>query len=136
MVVMYRDGHRISKPIRPHQVSQAVAKVKELKAKGIKAHVVYLTDKRKFPPPSTIEANRNEGKLWCPYCGAWRWFTVPSFNEHAEVGSEEWFLNSFHRQGVKICKWCHISVLEWYVCKANGIFAEKPMARRRKRRTR
>lgn len=134
---MYHNGKRTTKSVSPRSIRAANDKVKELKARGVKVHLVYLTERRQFPPPDSIEANRNEGRLWCPYCGAWRWFTVPKFKPDAEVGSEPWFMNSFHRQGIRVCQWCHISVLEWYVCKANNIFAEKPIIRRRrKRRTR
>lgn len=133
-IVVYRSGHRTTKRVPEHNVLAAASKVKELKAQGVRAHLVYLTEKRKFPPPDSIEENRNAGMLWCPYCGSWRWFTVPTFDPRAEVASEPWFMNSFHRQGIKVCKWCHISVLEWYVCKANNIFAEKPTQRRRRKR--
>lgn len=136
-MVVFRDGHRIEKLVAPHLIHEANDKVKGLRAKGVKAHLVLRTDKGSLPPPGEIREMREAGMLWCPYCRAWRWFVVPKFTPRAEVLSDNWYINSLHRQGIKACKWCHISVLDWWVCKANGIFHERTgQRRRRKRRTR
>lgn len=110
--------------------------MKEQKSKGAKIHLAYRLETSLFPPPNTVDDKRNEGMLWCPYCRAWRWFTVPGFHSKAEVNEEDWFMNSFHRQGIRVCRWCHISEMDFYVCKANGIFGEVNGAKRRKRKRR
>ena len=136
-LILYVRGKRVDKPVPQRNIRTAATKVKELKDKGVKAHLVYKTDRSLFPPPDEIDEMRGEGYLWCPYCRTWRWFTVPKFKPGAEVNSEEWFLNSFHRQDIKVCQWCRISVTDFYVCKANGIWGENNgRKRRRKRRAR
>jgi len=136
-VVVFRQGKRYEAKVPRGSLDVAKEKVRTYRAKGYKAHLVLRTDRGSFPPPYEIREYREMGMLWCPYCRAWRWFTVPKFVRHTEIGSDDWFMNSFHRQGVKVCKWCRISVSDWWVCKANGIFHERTgERRRRKKRTR
>lgn len=107
--------------------------MKVLREKGYRAALVpsNVIDKRMYPPPRTIAENRNVGKLWCCYCGDWRYFAVPKFHPHAEVASEEWFLNAFHNQLVKVCKWCRISEDDFYIRRVNDTWGEKVPQKRR-----
>lgn len=133
-VVIFHKGHRTTKVIHPTHLREAATKVKELKAKGVKAHLVYRTDRSKYPAPDEIEEHREAGELWCPYCRAWRWFTVPKFKPDADFGTEDWFMNSFHRQEIRVCQWCHMSVSDFYVRRANGFSIGETTRRRRKKR--
>lgn len=137
-LVVYKQGKRIDKRVHKSKLKDAAVKVKELKAQGIKAHIVWRTEAGTYPPPHEIREMREGGQLWCPYCRTWRWFAVPKFTPNAEVCTDQWYMNSYHRQSLKVCKWCTISILDFWVCKANSIFAEVYGARRtrKKRRTR
>jgi len=137
-VVIYKNGKRIDKRVHKSKLRDAADRVKQLKAQGVKAHLVWRTDSGTYPPPREIKPMRDLGQLWCPYCRAWRWFAVPKFTPGAPVCSPEWYMNSYHRQSLKVCKWCTISMLDFWVCKANGTFGEVYGAKRsrKKRRSR
>lgn len=135
---MFRNHHREVRriPNTDGQIRKAAEVVAKLKSKGVKAHLVLRTDKGTFPPTAQIEDKRAEGMRWCPYCRTWRYFSVPKFKHNAAISSEEWWTNSYHRQGIKCCQWCGISESEWWVQKVNGSFGENPRRRRRKKRVR
>jgi hypothetical protein len=88
------------------------------------------------PPRDEIRQRRDEGYLWCPYCRSWRFFKLPQFYPHAEVGSEEWFLNSYRNQNIPVCAWCRTSVSDWFVLRANSLFGETETSRKRHRNRR
>lgn len=134
-LVVYKDGKRIEKKVErtPEQTEKLKAIARDLRSKGIRCHIVGRTSTSMYPPPRTIKEMRAEGKLWCPYCREWRFFKIPPFKGHAEIGTTDWFMNSYYRQGIKACAWCRISEMDWYVGKANGSFEESRSARRRKR---
>lgn len=134
-LVVFHNGKRIEKKaIRTRANTEAlVAKRKELLGKGIKVRLVGLTDSRLYPPVHEIQDNRDAGKMWCPHCGDWSYFKVPKYKPHAEIGTDDWFNNSYYRQGIKVCSWCGISEAEWYVCRANNSFHEVTSVKRRKR---
>lgn len=133
-LIIFKDGKRIDKRIHVTRMREAVATVKNLKEKGYKAHLAYGTDARMYPS-GDIEGPRGEGMWWCPYCGSWRWFKIPKANNHAELNSREWFLNSLRSQEIKVCAWCEISEMDWYVKRANGLFGLDTKHRRRRSRT-
>ena len=134
-VVVYHKGRRVERKIPKTQIKEAAEWVKTQKAQGVKAHLVYRTDMSVFAPAEEMDDNFSAGRWWCQYCRSWRYFTVPSYTDRddLEVGSEDWFMNSFFLQGVRCCRWCRISENDWYVKKANGFLHEKPVRRHRKR---
>lgn len=133
-IVVFRDGRRLERRYDDHH--DAASLVKQLKAKGVRYRLVTsrVLPQFQYPPIHDDLSSRNGGKLWCPYCREWSYFRVPKYTPHAEVGSDSWFLNACHRQGLKVCAWCHISQLEFSVKLANGLWSEQPKRRRRKRR--
>jgi hypothetical protein len=136
-LVVYHRGRRIEKRYEEH--TEAATMAKKLRRKGVKFALVTarVAPSRRFPPDGDdLSARRAEGMLWCPYCGAWRWFKVPKFTPGAEVWTEAWFMNSFHRQEIKVCGWCRISEYEFEIRMVNGTFSEQRKRRRRKRRVR
>lgn len=135
-LIAYHQGRRVEKRYDDH--TDAVATCKKLRTKGVKAHVALIRpDKRwLFPPADDDLSERDDGKLWCPFCRAWRYFKVPPFREGAEVSTEAWFMNSLHRQEIAACSWCHISEMDFDVRRANGTWAEIGRKRRRKKRRR
>lgn len=135
-VVVFQNGARVEKLVPKSKLMLAKERVKEMQERGVRCHLVYRTDKATFPPPRTVQLMRDEGKLWCPHCRTWRFFSVPKFKLSAveEVGSHDWFMNSMHRQGIKVCQWCHISEFDWYVQKANRTFGEHTQRRKRRKR--
>lgn len=135
-LVVFKDGHRIEKRYEDHHLAAPL--VKKLKAKGVKHRVVAckVLDRYKFPPLDDDLSARLEGKLWCPYCRDWSFFKVPRFTRNAEISTTEWFLNSAHRQGFRVCSWCLVSELEFSVRMANQTWSEQPTRRRRKKRVR
>ena len=133
-VIIFKGGKRIDKPVKLSKFPEAVALVKKLKADGVKAHFAYLTDRRMYPPPREVVERRAEGYLWCPYCGAWRWFKVPKAYKDPELGTREWYLTSFHNQLIRVCAWCEISETDWYIKRANNTFGEGTSRRRRRTR--
>lgn len=136
-IVVFNNGRRIEKTYDDHHDAAIVAR--KLKAKGVRYRLVLNDVLRKYQYPpleDNIEYLRGEGLWWCPYCREWSYFRVPKFTPGAPIWSEAWILNSFHRQGLKICSWCRMSEAEFYVKHANGIWNEKPRRRRRKRRVR
>ena len=135
-IIIFRKGERIDRRVHKSHFSEAVALVKKLKDQGVKAHFVWLTQGSMYPPAHQIKEKRNEGMLWCPWCRAWRWFSVPKYKRGEPYGTDQWFLNSYFRQGIKCCQWCHITIYDWYVGVSNGIFAEVRASRRRRRRKR
>lgn len=133
-LIVFKDGQRIDKRVHESRLKDAVEAVKMYRDHGFKAHLVYRTDRGTFPPPHQVEEMRFQGMLWCPYCRTWRWFSVPKFRSRAEVNTDAWFMNSFHRQGIKVCQWCHISEMDWWVRKVNGTWGESNHRRRRKKK--
>lgn len=132
--VVFMNGKRVEKKIERTKENTAAlqAKLKLLKEKGIKAHIVGRTSTSLYPQGDILE-HRGNGEMWCPYCRAWRFFTVPKYHPHADFGTEPWFDNTNYRQGIKRCNWCHVNELDWWVCNANGTFAEARASKRRKR---
>lgn len=139
-VVVFKDGHRIEKKVHVDHLAKGVAAVKAAREKGYKAHLVYRTADSVFPPPKQIAAKRDEGYLWCPYCRAWRFFSVPKYKALASVVDSngnlilQGYLNAMANQDMKVCQWCTISENEWYVRKANGTWGESTRRRRPRRR--
>jgi hypothetical protein len=135
-LVVFKGGRRIEKSFADHTLAAPV--VKKLQQGGVKHRLVAtkVLDRYRYPPEDDDLSARLEGKLWCPYCRAWTFFKVPKFTPGAEVGSTTWFLNAAHRQGLRVCAWCLITELEFYVRMANATWAERPTRRRRKRRVR
>ena len=132
-LIVFKDGHRIEKRVPMSKFPEAKARVKALKEQGIKAHLAYASESRRFPPAESISDHRNEGQLWCPYCGAWRWFKVPKLYPSAEIMTWQWYMNSFHNQNIAVCSWCAISTLDALVGQVNGIFAEVRATRKKHR---
>ena len=141
-IIVFKDGKRISKRVHRTKMKEATQRVLALREKGIKAHIAYLTDSRKFPPPRTIQPMRELGKLWCPYCGAWRWFSIPPYktgpvsilDKHGRL-SDEFYMNSCSLQQIKLCQWCTSSISDFYVIKANGLWGEGGRKRKVRSRT-
>lgn len=135
-LIVYHRGHRVEKRYDDH--TEAVAAAKKLRSKGVKAHVALLrTDRRwLFPPVDDDLSERDAGKLWCPYCRAWRYFKVPPFRSGAEFGTDHWYLNTFHKEGIAACSWCLISELDFDVRRANVTWTEMGKKRRRRKRRR
>jgi len=132
-LIVFHKGRRIEKKMGPEE---GMMKMKELVGRGHKAHFAYKTSRSLFPPVDDNLALRGDGMWWCPFCRRWRWFKVPKFTTDASVGSDAWYLNSFHRQQIKICAWCHISEMDFDVRRANGTWGEERRRRHRKRRKR
>lgn len=133
-VIVFKNGKRIDKVIPRYKLKDASVRVKDLQGQGVKAHLVYRTTMGSLPPTDEIEANLTQDRWWCPYCRTWRYFVVPQFHEFTEVGTELWFMNSAHRQGLRCCKWCHISEADWWVKRANGLWGQAKKRTRKKRR--
>lgn len=141
-LVVFHKGKRVEKRLRLSKTTVAALKEKaaDLKEKGIKCRIIALTTPRLFPRGDIDEA-RGLGKLWCPYCGDWSYFRVPKPHRGAEppdieAGEEisrEFFLTSCWRQGIKVCAWCEISEMDWYVRKVNGTFEQGSSGKRRRR---
>lgn len=131
-IVLFKNGRRIEKRLPASQRDAAVAKVRQLREKGVRAHLVPSNVIRnRMWPSGDIKEHRDAGELWCPYCGAWRWFKIPRAYPNAEFMSVEWYLNSFRNQEIRVCAWCCITMLDFYVCKANGTWAEVKGGHRR-----
>ena len=143
LVVFHKGKRQERKLRRTHSNTERIkAKALALKEQGIKCHIVGMTDSRMYPR-GDIREERALGKMWCPYCGDWRWFRTPKQmkevpNTDPGVITREMFLNSCWRQGIKVCAWCEITEGDWFVCKANGTFGEVHATRRSRkgRRTR
>lgn len=135
-LILFKDGRRLEKRYEDHR--DAVTIVRTLRKKGVKATVAtcLVVNARKYPPADDDLHARDEGMLWCPYCGAWRWFKVPKFTPHTKVMTAPWIMNSMHRQDIRVCAWCQISLHDFWVRKANGITAETAGTRRRKKKRR
>lgn len=135
-LVIFHQGKRIEKHVlrTPDNTQKLVAKVKSLREQGVKCRLVGRTDRRMYPPSSQIKAMTNEGKMWCPHCGDWSFFSVPKFTPDAEVSTDAWFMNSFHNQLVRACRWCGVSENEWYVKRANFTFGHEKARKRRSTR--
>ena len=135
-LILFKDGRRLEKYYDDH--TEAIPIVRKLKRNGIKATLVTckVASSRALPPAHDDLSARAEGMLWCPYCGAWRWFKVPEFRKGATFTpiNLQAYLNSCYRQGLKVCAWCCISENEFSVCVANGTWGNKDKRRRRKRR--
>ncbi len=138
-LVVFHKGRRQERRLRRTRENTARIKAKaaELKERGIKCHIVGLTDSRMYPA-GDIREERSSGKMWCPYCGEWRWFRVPKAmkelpDAEPHIITREMFLNSCWRQGIKVCAWCEITEGDWFVCKANGTFGEVRATKRRRR---
>jgi hypothetical protein len=135
-LIIFHKGKRIEKRVlrTPDNTKKLVEKVRELRSQDIKCRLVGQTDKRLYPPPRTISPMRDLGKMWCPECGDWSFFDVPKFTPDAPVASEAWYMNSFHNQLIKVCRWCGISEHHWYVKRANFTFGEEKARKRRSSR--
>jgi hypothetical protein len=135
-LVVFQNGRRIERGYEDHRLAAPIAK--KLQRKGVKYRIVAskVLDRYKYPPlDDDLEMHRDEGKWWCPFCRDWSFFKVPKFTPNAEIGSTEWYLNGAHRQGLRVCAWCLITEMEFYVRMANGEW-DRPRRRRRKRRVR
>lgn len=134
-LIVFKGNRRIVKVLPRERAREVQEKVKELREQGLKAHVAMRTERRAFPPADEIREMREAGMMWCPYCGAWRWFVIPRYTPSAadDVGSPEWFDNSLHRQEIRACKWCGISAVDWYVRRANQTWSETDRRRTRKK---
>lgn len=140
-VVIFHKGKRIAKRVHRDNLAEAAARVKKLREQGFRAHLVFRTDSGTFPPPRTIEPMRDLGKWWCPYCRAWRFFSVPRYkasNQPISDGygpiSDRFYMNSCAMQQIRLCQWCLISENDFYVRKANGTWGEINTTRRRRRK--
>lgn len=136
-LVVFKDGHRLVKPFDDHK--EAARYAKQL-PESIRKRIVTNVVVPRFSYPSGDDdlTARAEGKLWCPFCRDWSYFRVPKF-KHGVTGSitdEPMFLNSCHRQDIKVCSWCHITELDFNVRMANNTFGEERRRRRKKKRTR
>lgn len=132
-LIVFKDGKRIDKAVAPHNHKKARKLAKQIRKAGGKAVFAYARDKTMFPPPGTQQEKRDEGMWWCVYCGEWRWFRVPKGHVHAEVNSREWFMNSFRNQLTRVCSYCEISEHDWYIKRANGLWGETRVPKRRSR---
>lgn len=132
-LVIFKDGKRIEKRVPRSKLPELMRIYKELKDRGTRCCVVGITEKRRYPPPHSIAENRDEGKLWCPYCGDWRYYKIPRAYSNPEPLSREWFMNVYRNNETRICSWCEISVKDWYVCAANNIHSEVWDGPRRRR---
>jgi len=136
-LIIIKDGRRLTKIY--DDCRQATKVARALRSKGLRCRVatVGVLTYQRYPPEEDDLSSRNLGKLWCPYCRDWSYFKVPKFHAAAEVGSDEWFMNSYHRQGIAACAWCHISEMDFYVRQVNDTWAVIGKRRtRRKRRVR
>lgn len=135
-LVVFQQGKRTEKrvPRTKHNTQVLTQYVKDVQAKdnGMKAHLVGRIETSLYPR-GDIREHRQNGEMWCPYCRTWRFFTVPKYHPRAEFGTEPWFDNTNYRQGIKRCNWCHVNELDWWICNANGTFAEARASKRRKR---
>lgn len=112
---------------------EGVELVKKAQGKGLKAHLV--SRRRAFRPPEGDDFSAlDEGKLWCPYCRRWRFFSIPRYDEQASPGSERWMINTYANQEVRMCQWCTISESDNAVRSINGLWGEESKRRRRRRR--
>lgn len=129
VLIVFDRGHRREKVTT--NLRSASELCKELNERdGIKAHVAARSMHGIREYPSGELDAMNDGMMWCPYCRRWRWFTFPKFTPRAEVGSAEWMLNSMLEQEIRVCAWCRISELDFYVKRANGL---SDMSRKRRR---
>jgi hypothetical protein len=137
-LIVFNKGKRIEKRVPLQRLPELKELVRKLRAHGVKCCVAlsnitpgaaYL-----FPPPDEIQERREEGKLWCPYCRDWRWFRIPKAYPNAEIMTREWFLNVSRNNETSICAWCEMPITDFYVGRANGIWAEVRTGTRRRRR--
>jgi hypothetical protein len=142
-IIVFKDGKRIAKRVHRTKMKEATQRVLALREKGIKAHIAYLTESRKFPPPRTVKPMREEGKYWCPYCGAWRWFSIPAYKsgpvaimDGDGLLTDQFYMNSCALQQIHLCQWCTASISDFYVIKANGLWGEGLKKRKVRARTR
>lgn len=135
-LVIFKDGKRIEKKVHRKHMSELVRTYKQLQAVGVKCHIVGMTDARMYPNPRSIERNREEGKYWCPYCGAWRFFRVPRAYNNPEILSREWYMNVYRNSETLCCSWCDMPLKDYYICVVNRIYHEvwDSGTRRRRRR--
>lgn len=130
-IIVFVKGKRVTKDVRDPKVG--LEKVADLIEQGYKAHLV--SKRKAFMPKGDDDLSAlNSGKLWCPYCRRWRWFSIPRWLPDVEIGSEDWFLNSYANQEIRCCQWCTISENDWHVRFLNGIGAGEGKRRRRRRR--
>ena len=133
-LVVFHKGKRIEKRVHRKSLPKLVSMYQDLKSQGVKCHIVGMTENRLFPPVRSIRENLEEGRLWCPYCGAWRYFNVPRAYLHAEFGSREWYMNVYRNNETRCCAWCDMPIKDYYICRVNGIYEEVWGAARRRRR--
>lgn len=133
-VVVFHQGRRIER--NSLTLDEGKELVRKLHSKGVKSALVTcdVLLAYRYPPPGDDLSNRNMGMMWCPYCREWRWFKIPKFTGGAPVGSEPWFMNSFHRQEIAVCAWCRIGENDFHVMRANGTWGNMGRRRRRKKR--
>lgn len=134
-LILFDHGRRIEKKLedpRPY-----IQRVKDLKSQGKKIHLVScnVIDRFQYPPLDDDLHKLMEGKMWCPYCRDWRYFSVPDYKEGARVDTDAWYMNCFSTQLIRVCQWCRISELDFYVRRANDL-GDPETKRRGKRKSR
>lgn len=133
-LVIFAGGKRIEKRVSRKHLPQLVKTRKELQERGVKCHIVGLTENRLYPRTRDVESNRAEGRYWCPYCGAWRYFNVPRAYKNPEPLSREWYMNVYRNNEHQLCAWCDMPLRDWYIAVVNGIYNEVWDGPRRRRR--
>jgi len=130
-LVVFHKGQRIERPVAD-KVKLAEA-YRTLKAKGAKVHIVSRV--RAYWPNTDDEGPADPGMLWCPYCRAWRWFSVPKVKD-AEFLTDQYFRNFQARNQIHICQWCGISEDDFHVRQMNSLWGQERRRRRRRVRRR
>lgn len=89
-LIVFHGRRRIeTKPTS--NLAALVDRAKQLKDRGIRFRVV-CSNSGNAPPKGHPET---AGQIWCPYCRAWSYFTVPKDGLYWE-------------RNVAVCQWCHI----------------------------
>lgn len=133
-LVIFKDGKRIEKKVHREHLPQLISTYKKLQALEVKCHVVGMTENRLYPYTKDIEREREAGKYWCPYCGAWRYFNVPRAYKEPEILSREWYMNVYRNNETMCCAWCDMPIKDYYISLVNGIYHEVWDGPRRRRR--
>lgn len=127
-----RKHYSITDPRKGAKLATALTK------RGHKAHLIsanHILDGYEYPPRKHSVQLWQHGMFWCPYCRRWRWFGVPrSFRGHSPFeDSPQGIMNAWNRLGVRCCSWCLISIDDWYVKRANGLFGHREVKPKRKK---
>lgn len=137
LIVFYngkkRKHYRVADPKKSSKLATVLTK------RGHKAHLIcsnHILDGYEYPPAKHSVDLWEAGMLWCPYCRRWRWFAVPrSFKDHSLFeDSPQGMMNTWNHLGIKCCTWCLISVEDWYVKRANGLFGQEQRKPKRSRK--